>query len=367
MFADGSAVETAEAWRNRRRPELKRLFAHYVYGYQPVAVPTGVREIKREPSFGGLVRYVELEVTYGDAPPATLSLFVPPDVASPPVLLALNKCGNHSLSLEPAVTVGASWVDRPCGQAPDNRGIRDASWPVEAIVSRGYALATVHESDIDPDDPFDERQDGVHPYFAVEAPSADTRWGTLAAWAWGLSRMVDALEQVPDVDASRIATVGHSRRGKAALLAAALDERIAMTIPHQSGTGGATLSRSYGGESVFAITTFFPHWFDGLFAAFANEEPRLPIDQHLLVALVAPRPLMASEGLEDDWADPEGARLSVQAASPVYELLGPSGVIISNDGSFELDAQLTWQTRPGGHSLQASDWQRFMDFADLRL
>lgn len=388
MF-DGRPVDSPQMWFDERRVELRSLFQHYVYGYMPPrsmtegfrqAPPLGTEFVAHDPQISENIAYTEYELDLGPegTPPIYLAIFRPRnlELGRVPVLLALNKCGNQSLHPSESIRVTESFRLSACsdefGAAPV-RGDRAESWPLEQIIARGYALATFHESDVDPDDGSDRLfEDGVHPHFQFDPPEG-TRWGTIAAWAYGLSRAVDYLSDgtqpgyAAALDPSRIATVGHSRRGKAALLAAAFDTRIAMTIPHQSGTGGATLSRSYLGEPVSAVNTLFPHWFNDVFPEFADRETLLPIDQHLLIAMVAPRAVFVTNGAEDDWADPPGALAAVEAAAPVWPFLGAEGLVLDADGQPTLDGPLSWAIRPGEHSVLASDWTLFMDFADRHL
>lgn len=351
-FFDRQPITTAEEWREIRTPELRDLFQHYIYGYFPAAVRPEVRVgIEGVSLFEGRVTYREVELALTPEVIVHLGLFLPSGSVAPPVFLALNPCGNASFVADEQVPVTEGWRSPSC---PAGRGGRADRWPVEAIAARGYALATFHESEIDPDDPADERfADGVHPHI----PSGQgfrTQWARIAAWAYGLSRAVDYLETASEVDGSRIAVVGHSRRGKAALLAAAFDARIAMAIPHQSGTAGATMSRDNSGESIEMINAAFPAWFNRNFPEFAGQEDRLPIDQHLLLGLVAPRPLLVTNGADDFHANPAGALRSVELATPIYELMGGEGRVV-------------WHERPGGHSLGLEDWLVFMDFADQHL
>ncbi len=175
-------------------------------------------------------------------------------------------------------------------------------WSVEYAIDRGYAIATFYDGDIDPDK--NDPADGVQPHFRKPNESrVDDEWGTIRAWAWGLSRVVDYLLTRSDIDANRICATGHSRLGKTALVAAAFDERIALVAPHQSGTGGCALSRDNDQETVERINRVFPHWFDDVFKKFVHREDRLPIDQHLLMCLVAPRPIFDTEGLQDKWSN----------------------------------------------------------------
>ena len=359
-YRDGSPVTDWDA----RRGELLTLFAHYVYGADGPDAAIADPAFVTTPRDEGAVVQGTLSVA---GVSSALTVFLPPGPGPHPVFLALNKCGNHTLVDWPEVPITSDWAPDSClgGLTEDSRGSRADSWPVADLLAAGWGLAALHEDPLVPDDRDLAFSTGLVAEVDVADGDPRRQWGAVGAWAWGLQRAVDALLLLPAVDPDRIVTVGHSRRGKAALLAAARDPRIAATIPHQSGTAGVTLSRSNGGESVASITTVFPHWFAPRFTDFANEERRLPVDQHLLVALVAPRPLFASDGDADDWADPLGARESIQRAAPVWESLGADG-LVTEGGEITTDGALAWGTRPGGHSLEASDWQRFLSWVQAQ-
>jgi len=231
-------------------------------------------------------------------------------------------------------------------------------WAVEQTVDRGYALATFYNGDVEPDRP--NAPEGIR----AQLPGYD--WGAIAAWAWGLQRAVDYLVTDGAVDPERIAVVGHSRNGKAALLAGAFDERIALIIPLQAGCGGTSPSRGKVGESVKQINDRFPHWFNAEFKKFNEQPDRLPFDQHCLIALCAPRPVLLSNATEDTWANPAGQFEMLRAADPVYRLLGTDGLgaqQIPESGKL-LDSTLGYYIRPGKHSMTREDWKIFLDFAD---
>lgn len=354
-FATGADMPWEE-----RRTELLTLFTHYVYGDGGRTATGGEAAIDSGDFEHG--RLHNIVASWEDPAFAiTVSVFTPPGEGPFPVFVALNKCGNQSLGPWPEVPITSAFVPSSCPGGAEQRGSRAESWPVAAILDAGWALATVHQNELAPDDRELAFEEGLLPR---GAPGADPRsnWGAIAVWAWGLSRALDSLEAaLPSIDPFRAVPVGHSRRGKSALLAAARDERFAGAIAHQSGTGGVTLSRSDGGESVASITQVFPHWFAPRFADFADLEDRLPVDQHLLVALVAPRPFLATDGDEDDWADPAGARESIERAAPVWDHYGAGG-LMTDDGAPTLDGDLAWGTRPGGHSLEAQDWERFLSW-----
>jgi dienelactone hydrolase len=375
MF-DGTPVTTRDQWLNERRPELRRLFQHYMYGYFP-PTPTIAAKVTQTKTglSGGAVTLQEVEIRFVDlpenAPRIRLALFLPAKAAGPsPVFLALNSCGNQEVLEDPAITVDeAAWRREHC--TPPVRGSAKDFWCVDYLASRGYAFATFHESDVDPDK--HDFSDGIHPFYAHLPIPQKSRPGTIAAWAWGLHRAVDYLATDPQIDRSRICLIGHSRRGKTALLAAAMDDRVALVVPHQSGTGGMALSRDSQQETVERINRVFPHWFNDQFKEFNEQVNRLPFDQHALVALVAPRPLLDTEGAQDAWANFPRALDALKGADPVYKLLGKPGLVGTglvqdeepiagpNLGTI-LQCRLNQK-----HTLNRTYWERILDFADAQL
>jgi hypothetical protein len=381
MF-NGERVTTKEQWYERRRPELKALFEYYMYGAAPPLTGSFSLRPDGRPAFGGKATLWEVSLGFSvrsfDArqPHISLLLIVPNHRKAPaPVFVGMNFCGNHALLNDPDIRIPTAWMYGHLPGVKDNRateagrGSQTDVWALEQSIDRGYAIATFYNGDVDPDRA-DVRQ-GIQADFekAGLAKPGPHAWGTIAAWAWGISRVVDFLQGVREIDKTRIAAVGHSRLGKTALLAAALDDRIALAIPHQAGCGGTAPSRGKVGESVKQINTSFPHWFCGTFKEFNDCPDRLPFDQNCLAALVAPRPLLFTNAVEDTWANPDGQFHVLQAADPVYRLLGAGGL-----GAKEmpppgqlLDSRLGYYIRPGKHSMTKEDWQIFLDYADRHL
>ena len=340
-----------EGWAERRARTLA-LFREHVYGRE-LPRPDGLRfeVVAEDPGAlegAATLRRVAVHSEHdGRRHRFEVAFLIPNDRDGPaPVFLLLNhRDSTYADPTEPAAS---------------------PFWPAAALVARGYAAAVVQTDPLAPDDSVRYR-DGVLELLGQHRPGSDAP-GALAAWAWGASRVLDYAEADSDLEAGRVAVVGHSRGGKAALWAAAEDERIAMVVSNNSGAGGAALSRRAYGETVGRITRTFPHWFAPAFAEYAGLEDALPIDQHQLMALVAPRALYVASADEDLWADPRGEFLSLALASPAYSLYGAPTV-----GAMPgLDAPAIWgrrgyHVRTGGHDLTRYDWDRFMDFADAVL
>ncbi len=350
---DGTKVTTPERWAAKRRPELLELFRREVYGRMPVGRPADLRfEVTNtEPAMNGAATRRLVKIAYrgpGGEGAINLILFIPNGLAKPaPCFLLI------------------------CNRGPENidptREKKSPFWPAEQIVARGYAAAAFHNADVAPDKHVGWKE-GVHPIFDP-AQRADDAWGTIAAWAWGASRVMDYLETDRAIDRTRVALVGHSRGGKTALWAGAEDQRFAMVVSNESGCTGAKLARHPKGESVERINTVFPHWFCQNYKRYNGRHEALPIDQHELIALIAPRPVYVASASQD--SDPKGEFLGALHASPVYELHGLRGLA----GAKEYPApdltlgegHIAYHLRPGPHNLIEYDWSRFMDFADRRL
>ncbi len=353
LTANGKTVRTRDAWSSRRR-EILELFREHVYGRSP-GRPQQLRfEVVEEnpramDGAATLERIAILSEQGGRAHRFEVTLFLPNARREPvPVFLLLN--------------------NRPVSNTDPTRGERSGFWPAEQMIARGYAVAALQNSDLAPDDK-DRFREGAIRLFegSVSGPRPGDSWAALAAWAWGASRAMDYLETNRRVDAKKVAVVGHSRGGKAALWAGAEDERFAITISNESGEGGAALSRRVFGETLARITEAFPHWFAGRYKDFAARVDALPVDQHMLLSLMAPRAVYVASADEDLWSDPRGEFLSQVEASPVYELWGDPPM--RADAMPPLNQPLIvgrrgYHVRSGVHNLTPFDWDRFADFAD---
>lgn len=350
---EGRKVATQEDWQKIRRPEVLELFRKHVYGRVPeTSYTTTFRVVNEDPKAmngSATLRQVDITITRDtNSLVIHVSLFVPNNVPKPvPAFLLI------------------------CNRSPDNidptRQKKSEFWPAEEAVARGYAIAAFHNADVDPDKN-DGFKNGVHGLLdgAERPPDA---WGTIAAWAWGASRCMDYFQTDRDIARDKVAIIGHSRGGKTALWAGAEDERFALVCSNDSGCGGAALSRRWtkDKETVAKIIKAISYWFCDTFKTYSDRESALPVDQHMLISLIAPRSVYVASADEDLWADPRGEFLSVVHASPVYKLFGKKGL-----GTTEMPAigepvrgnGAAYHIREGKHNLTLVDWNFYMDFAD---
>ena len=379
LMANGARVDSALSWTANRRPEILELFREGVYGRSPEAPARTLFSLASvdDASLNGLAtrREVNIGLTGTTAGPVMKLLLYIPSASEKlkrrvPIFLGLNFYGNHTIHSDRGISLAQGWIPndsltdgRPAAML---RGVQSSSWPVETILRHGYGLATAHYGDIGPDRA-DGLDTGIHGWYQETGlfQRAPDSWGALAGWAWGLSRAMDYLVQDPNVASDKVAVLGHSRLGKAALWAGAQDERFAMVISNNSGCGGAALSRRRFGETVAEINEAFPHWFCENFRRFAGHEDLLPVDQHALLCLIAPRPLYVASAQLDLEADPMGEFLAAKHANPVYRLLGTDGLAIEQLPAADapMMGRIGYHIRRGRHGITSFDWSQFIAFA----
>ena len=348
---DGQPITTKAQWA-ARRAKLLDLFRNELYGYSPERPKDEwfeVAKIDRQAMDGAAtLKLVNIHLgIQPEAPVIHLNLFIPNNRKKPaPAFLLI--CNRGRENIDPT------------------RKIKSDFWPAEQIVARGYAAASFFNGDVAPDK-YDGFTTGIHAYLQNPAARKFNSWGTIAAWAWGGSRVMDYFETDPDIDEKHCAVTGHSRGGKTALWCGAQDERWALTISNCSGCSGAAIARRRFGESLKVIQNAFKHWFCGNYRKYIDREDDLPFDQHELVALVAPRAVYVTSADEDLWADQRGEWLAIHEAAPVWKLFGRKG--LPSDIMPPLDKPLIgdgmgYHIRTGEHNYKVFDWNAHMVLAD---
>lgn len=391
VMANGTAVRAKADFERSRRPEILKLFTDNFFGRTPAGdVPVKVVGAKAEPALDGLAIREQITLAVGRNGERTwhLLVYLPAKAKGPvPTVIALNFAGNQTVDADPGIDLNPLWTrppppaGTPAGAPPApyalqpadpaSRGRAASNWQVPMLLRRGYGLATIYAGDIEPD--FDGGiSHGVRPLFfkpGQTAPAAD-EWGAMGAWAWGMSRVVDVVSKDPAVDQKRLIAFGFSRFGKAALWSAAQDRRYALVLSNESGKAGASLVKHEGGETLDHVITAFPYWNSANLARYLGKTADLPVDGHLLLALMAPRPLYVGSARGDPYSDPEGEFLSAQAVGPVYALYGeaglPAGPLPPLDTSVGAGA-VAYHIRSGGHNVTAYDWEQYLNFADREL
>jgi len=387
VFNDGTPVRTAADW-NRRRAEIVELFEENVFGHS-AAPPKELRfrlfDVNKR-ALGGKAIRKQVTIYFSPdhhGPKEDLLLYVPASANKPvPVFLTLNFAGNQAVIGDPGIKLGTIWTTPVAGgaansaparikqRAPEDSRGSDSSFQIENILDHGYAFATICYQDIEPDFRGGYRY-GIRLLFLKPGQTEPwpDEWGAIGAWAYGLSRAMDYLEKDSLIDPKHVAVMGHSRLGKTALWAGALDQRFAMVISNCPGEGGASLARRNYGETLKNLTDVFPYWFAPNLAKYADHVDELPVDMHELIALIAPRPVYVTGAEEDSWADPKGEFLACVAAGPVYRLLGAQD--LGTDDMPPLNAPImhtvAFHIRTGKHAVTGSDWEQFLKFADMHL
>jgi hypothetical protein len=348
---NGVMITSPELWNTIRRPEIVELFRKYVYGRPPETQYQEKFKVVSldQHAMGGVATKKDVEILIETATKSLsfhLILYTP----------------NDSKKAVPVFLLIDPWLSE--ADSPQWKE-KDQYWPVKEALKRGYGMAVFNASDLDPDN-FDDFKNGIHGLLD-QNPRPDDAWGTIAAWAWGASRCLDYLVTDKDVSHDKVAVVGHSRAGKTALWAGAADTRFAMVISNESGAGGAALARRRFGETVARLNSAFPHWFCSNYKKFSNNEDSLPLDMHMLLALVAPRALYVDCADEDLWGDPNGSYMSLYNAVPVFKLLGVNSDIPESMPPLNkqiISGRVGFHIRDGAHNLLLKDWNWFMDFAD---
>lgn len=373
-FGDDPPVLTVEDWETRRAPRLRAAFAAWEYGPMPPALPARVlaRETLDGRFAGEGVRLQQLTIGFGEAGDrGRVNVVLAQPAVRPRALIVMqNFCGNH-LALHKRFASVRSLTDPPgmCdGWLKHPAHLILGRWiegpPLKRVLDRGYAVAMVYAADLVPDDR-DEAGPALRRLYGPDYDAASPP-GALAAWAWLYGALGEALTGEDGLSGTPTIAWGHSRNGKAALLAGAWYPRIAGVIAHQSGRGGAALNSSGVGESIAQITTAYPHWFTPRFAEVGGGAGAIDLDQHQLIALIAPRPVLIVAGDRDRWSDPAGAFRAARGAAPVWELYGRPGLDQTRLSEPDLTRPLATAMRRGTHGVWTEDWTMFLDFLDAQ-
>ena len=410
VFADGRRVASPADWPARRK-EILDIFAREMYGQPPPPPEALVLELAEEkPDLAGQAIRRQYKMWFKadkSGPCVEWLVYIPNRIKADrpktrgkgaemrvvcenegkvPAIIFLNYRGNHEMTEDRAVKVPSPvWV-----RNNEKLGCRDhkpseetrlsqrwtsgaSQFPVETIVARGYAVATACYGQVSPDINVwaKEKEEmawrGVFGLWPARDPGRQDGTTALGAWAWAISRGVDMLEKMPEIDGGKIVATGCSRLGKAALLAAARDERIAVCVPNQTGGGGVPLAKRNFGENVAIENYAFPHWYCHAYRKYSGKERTMKFDQHLLVAAIAPRRILV-QGFNDKWFDAKGEWLSCRAASPAWRLFGlpglPGGDFPESYSTAAVGTHVGYVRRGGEHGISGSDWAWTLDFAD---
>ena len=377
VLTNGKRVRDANTWYQKRRPEILRLFEENQFGRSP-GRPEGMTFDlfdKGTSALNGTAVRRQVTIYFSrdkDGPKMDLLIYLPAGARKPvPLLLNLSFSANSSVVDDPGIKPGEIW-SRDKKKIPAPKASNFGRVNIAPILAQGIGFGTVYYGDIDPDFqgglPY-----GVRALYlkAGQTEAGPDEWGSIAAWAWGLSRAMDYIETDKAVDAKRVAIIGVSRLGKTVLWAGAHDERFAMVIASCSGEGGAALSRRNYGETIKHLTapSRYPYQFSANYSKFGDHLDQFPIDAHMLLALIAPRPVLLQTGDKDGWSDPKGEFLSAVAAGSVYRLLRkqaldteqmpPAGQPILHTIGYYMHA--------GGHGTIPSDWDQFLKFMKMNL
>lgn len=368
--AEGEAIQTLNQWQ-KHRPELLKTFTEEMYGCMP-GMPEKITYTVFESStnaLGGIATRKQIAITMtnkGKQTSVDLLLYLPNAAQEPaPLIMTLNFRGNHAITEDPDVKICEKTIDSSQKEIAA-RGAAKSRWPLEMIVGRGYALATMAHGDI----AFDGKGNMNNNVLSLfpELQDRPDNFTAIGAWAWTLSRALDYLEKQPEIDAKKVSVMGHSRLGKTSLWAGANDPRFVVVISNDSGEGGAALSRRMQGETIANLCSNFPYWFCKNFQKYVGHDKEMPFDQHQLLALIAPRHIYVGSAQEDTWADPEGEFTSLKLTNPVYKIYGVENALPATQmpGVSEKPVQgyNGYHIRKGKHDVKDFDWTNYLNFMD---
>ncbi len=377
MMRDGKKVISADQWDKIQRPYIYHLFEENVYGRFPnkaINISFTTDAVDSNALNGIAIRKMVRVYFKGNSDTAnslSLLVYLPKKITKPvPVFLGLNFYGNQGVSNEKDIPYsdkyrieGQGIVHHHATEA--SRGNDAHQWQLKEILSHGYGLATFFCGDIEEDNE-DGWKTGVRNHLQDQLNIQPEEWSAIGAWAWGLCRAMDYLQQDKAIDSRKVALIGHSRMGKAALWAGASDKRFSIVISNESGEGGAALSKRWYGETVTIINQHFPHWFVANYKKYNDNTAALPVDQHMLLALIAPRPLYIASAMGDQWSDPKGEFLSAFNAGPVYALFNKKGIEQPSMPALNkpVGNTIRYHIRDGKHDVLLYDWQQYLVFAD---
>lgn len=366
-------AQSRQHWESTRRAEVLRLLENHVYGRTPDASVRIASDVLEGPTpcFDGTAVRRQVQLTLSPEGHSERKLSFEVLVYSPksasgkaPAFVGLNFDGNQCVHSDPEIRKSPAG-----GKSP---GQHQSRWQLEMLLKRGYGLVTAHRDDIDPDNYQHDFRDGPHPLFYESGQTRphEKEWGSIGGWAWALSNIRKWLEDDEFLDAERLAVIGHSRLGKMALWAGARDPKFKLVISNNSGCGGAALYRRCYGERIHHMLKPVGYWFCRTHASYAQRESELPVDQHMLMATIAPRALYVASATEDRWADPKGEFLALKHAEPVYALYGFKGlpaIELLAPNTSVAGGRIGYHLRVGEHDITAFDWKQYLDFADRHL
>jgi len=377
FFKNSDTRQLKQKWESTRRNEILNLFQENVYGKFPGKLKGMHFEIRKIDSLAlsgtAISKQVRIYFTPEQAYYMDVLVYLPNKSAKPvPVFVGLNFKGNQSIHTDSSIILSEKHPEllkntkKP--QTQLIRGEQVERWEADTLIKHGYGLATAYYGDLELDYP-EGWKTGIRTSLQTELGIKPDEWGAISAWAWGLSRIMDYLETDKQVDAGKIIVHGHSRLGKAALWVGANDTRFAAVISNNSGEGGAALSRRWFGETINRINGNFPHWFIDKYKTYNNNAQVLPVDQHMLLGLIAPRPLYVASATKDLWADPQGEFLSAKNAEFVYSLYGKKGLMTNEIPTPDspVGETIRYHIRTGKHNILLYDWLQYIDFANQTL